>query len=100
MEQNDQAMRKLIEAFISSTKSQINHHSGIDLTEESISGSEEFVNDELFYIGQWRLDKVEKGWEATYSEAISDSEDVEVVLEIEKTEDAYVVRDWYIRELF
>ena len=100
MEQPLDEIKRSIVEFIDLTKKEISEAYNIDLSEESISGIVEVVSDKLMYIGRWRLARRDDFWEAVYSENITDSEDVELVLEIDKRGNKYIVLDWYVKELF
>lgn len=100
MEQLVDEIRKSIVEFINSAKKEVFAEYNIDVPEQSISGTVEVVSDKLMYIGRWRLSRKDKFWEAVYSRSITDSEDAELVLEIDKRGDKYIVLDWYVKELF
>ena len=93
-------LRKLIQKFIYSKKKEILDTYNIALSKDSISGTVKAMQDEVYYVGEWRLARKGDSWKAVYNEPISASEELEVTLEIDKSGDRYVIRDWYVKQLF
>ena len=93
-------MRKLIEEFIRCNKKDLLDTYGLALSENSISGTVMEMEDEVYYVGDWRLAREAGLWRAVYNVPISESEDLEVLLEIVKSGDRYLISDWDVRQLF
>jgi hypothetical protein len=93
---------KSIQEFIASNKTEIELNYNIVLSEASILSNIKPINEDIFYIGDWRISEKIGFWEAVYNEIITDQEDIEVVLEIKKVENEnkYTVSDWYVKEFF
>jgi len=99
-EQIVERLRIIIEDFIDTKSKEIFKKFNMDLSADSINGDVEIIDKEGFFIGAWRFDKVGESWEAVYKESISEDEDNELILEIEKTETGYFLRDWSFKHLF
>lgn len=93
-------IQELLGEFIRSKKEEIQSMYNIALSENSISGAVKTMGDGVYYIGDWRLVEKEHSWEAVYNEPITESEEVEVVIEIKQLNTRYVVSDWYVKALF
>ena len=100
IEQLIDGLRKPIQEFIASEKKNIRKIYNINVSEASILSNVKPINEDIFYIGDWRLSKKTEFWEAVYNQTITENEDVEVVLEIKKIENKYSVNDWYVKEFF
>jgi hypothetical protein len=100
MQQLFDEIQELIGEFIRAKKKEIKSMYNIALSENSISGAVKTMSDNIHYIGEWRLVEKEHFWEAVYNEPKTESEEVEVVIEIKRLNNRYVVSDWYVKELF
>lgn len=93
-------MRKLIGEFIRCHKGDLRATYGLPLCESSISGAVMEIQDGVYYIGDWRLAGEAGSWRAVYNVPIAATEEIEVILEIGKPGDRYLISGWDVRQLF